>query len=56
MRCKDSNNASDGDRGIKDVFCYAYKIYKSDIIDLKSAFLSSHVKVEYEDCDIFVTS
>ena len=47
---QDTNNDSDGDRGC---FCYAYKIYKSDIIDLKSVFPSSHVKVEYEDCDIF---
>ena len=27
VRCKDTNNDSDGDRGIKDVFYYAYKIY-----------------------------
>ena len=54
--CHDTNNDSDRDWGIKDVFCYAYKIYYSDIIDLKSVFPSSHVKVEYEDCDIFVTS
>ena len=56
MRFQDTNNDSDGDRGIKDVICYAYKICLSDIIDLKSVFLSCHVKVEYEDCDIFVTS
>ena len=27
VRCQDTYNDSDGDRGIKDVFCYAYKIY-----------------------------
>ena len=27
VRCQDTNNDSDRDRGIKDVFCYAYKIY-----------------------------
>ena len=27
VRCQDTNIDSDGDRGIKDVFCYAYKIY-----------------------------
>ena len=50
---QNTNNDSVRDRGIKDVFCYAYKINKSDLIDLKSVFPSSHVKVEYEDCDIF---
>ena len=49
---QDTNNDSDGDRGIKDAFAMLIK-YTSDIIDLKSVFPSSHVKVEYEDCDIF---
>ena len=37
-------------------FAMLIKYTSQTLLDLKSVFPSSHVKVEYEDCDIFVTS